>query len=245
MRAIVCKGKDEGVVVDNVPKPSAAAGDVVIKVSAAAMNRRDVFITQGLYPGWQTGLPCTLGADVCGEVVEVGEGVDQSWLQKTVIADPSLNWGDTEAYQSKTHNIIGMPRDGTFAEFVAVPAENLYDSPKHLDGKQAAAIPLAGVTAWRALVSRAACKPGDTVLVTGIGSGVQMFALQFAVAMGCTVVVTSSSQAKIDGAIALGAKGGLNYREKGWFKGCKEFAPKGFDVIIDAAGGDGMGDCVK
>jgi NADPH:quinone reductase-like Zn-dependent oxidoreductase len=245
MRAVVCKGKNEGVVVDEVPKPSAAAGDVVIRVTAAAMNRRDVFITQGMYPGWQTGLPSILGADVCGEVVEVGDGVDPSWLQKTVIADPSLNWGDNEDFQSKAHNILGMPRNGTFAEFVSVPAHNLYDSPTHLTGKQAAAIPLAGVTAWRALVSRAQCKPGDTVLVTGIGSGVQMFALQFAVAMGCTVVVTSSSQQKLDAAIAMGAKGGLNYQEKGWFKGAKEFAPKGFDVIIDAAGGDGFGDCVK
>jgi len=244
MKAVVCPGKNEGVSLTDVPKPGMAVGEVLVKVDAAAMNRRDLFITQGLYPGWKTGLPATLGADVCGTVEEVSEGGDQELVGQVVVVDPTMHWGDDERFPSADFNILGMPRDGTFAEYVSVPSTNVHNCPAHLQSNRtkAAALPLAGVTAWRALMTKGECKAGQKVLITGVGSGVQMFALQFALAAGADVVVTSSSQAKIDAAVAMGATGGVNYREESWAKAAKKMCGGGFDLVIDSAGGDGFGD---
>jgi len=122
-----------------------------------------------------------------------------------------------------------------------VPAGQLAAKPAQLGWEEAAALPLAGLTAYRAVFSRAQLKPTDRVLVTGIGGGVALFALQFAVAAGAEVWVTSSSDAKIARAVALGAKGGLNYVQPGWAAAAAK-APGLFDVIVDSAGGDGFGD---
>jgi zinc-binding alcohol dehydrogenase/oxidoreductase len=210
----------------DMPNPVPAHGEVTVEIRAAALNHRDLFITQGQYAGIQT--PCILGSDGSGE-----------WNGKPVILYPALAWGDSPDFQGKSFRVLGMPENGTFAEQICIPKENIFPMPDHLSWEEAAALPLAGLTAWRTLFSRCQLKKGEKVLITGIGGGVALTALQLALAAGAEVYVTSSTSEKIDRAIALGAKGGANYRETGWEKNLKLTAG-GFDVIIDSAAGDGF-----
>jgi zinc-binding alcohol dehydrogenase/oxidoreductase len=204
----------------------AAKGEAVVHLRAAALNHRDVYITQGLYAGIQ--YPVILGSDGAGE-----------YKGRAVIINPTLHWGNNRAVQGKNFQILGMPTNGTFAEQVVVPRQNLHPKPEHLTWEQAAALPLAGLTAWRALFTRCGLRRGERVLVSGIGGGAALFALGFAVAAGAEVWVTSGSGEKIERAVALGAQGGANYREAEWDKQLKRQA-SGFDVVIDSAGGDGF-----
>ena len=217
------------------PPMTPAADEVVVRLKAAALNRRDYWITKGMYPGIEP--PVVLGSDGAGVVSQTGSGMGNFWDGREVIFNPGLDWGEAPRAQSAGFTIIGLPRDGTFASEVAVPASQLHAKRDHLDWHQASALPLGGVTAWRALFTQGGLKPGETVLVTGIGGGVATFALQFAVAAGADVWVTSSSPEKIARAIELGAKGGFDYRSEDWAKQLsKEAAP---DLIIDSAGGAG------
>lgn len=212
-------------------------GDVVVSLRAAALNHRDVWIYQGQYAGLR--FPCILGSDGAGVVTHVGEGVDRAWLQREVIINPSFNWGASERAQGPEFNILGLPREGTFADEIVVPAHQLACKPAHLSFEEAAALPLAGLTAYRALFSRASLAAGERVLITGIGGGVALFALQYALASGAEVWVTSSSDEKLDRARTLGARGGFNYTRSDWSQtAAKEAGP--FDVVVDSAGGEGF-----
>jgi zinc-binding alcohol dehydrogenase/oxidoreductase len=224
-----------------VPDPAPAAGEAVVDLRAAALNHRDVWIKLGQYAGLR--FPCIPGSDGAGIVRSVGPGVDPTWVGREVVICPGIDWGASEAAQSAAFSILGLPRDGTLAERVAVPAAQLSPKPAHLGWEEAAALPLAGLTAWRALVSRARLAPGERVLVTGIGGGVALFALQFAVASGNEAWVTSSSDGKIDRAVAMGAKGGFRYDRDGWAAGAAQ-DPGLFDIVIDGAGGPGFGSLV-
>ena len=217
-------------------------GEVVVKLKAAALNRRDYWITQGMYPGIE--LPVVLGSDGAGVVSQCGADVDDSWLGKEVILNPGFDWGDDENAQAGVFSILGMPRDGTFATEVSVSAIQLHARPAHLDWQSAAAVPLAGVTAYRALFSQGRLQAGETVLITGVGGGVATFALQFAVAAGAKVWVTSSSPEKIQRAVDAGALGGFNYRDEGWAKACAAEAGS-TNLIVDSAGGAGYADLLE
>ena len=187
-----------------------------MRLRAAALNRRDVFIRKGQYAG--IALPVILGSDGAGEVVETGAGVDATWQGRKVLIDPSFNWGDDERAQGASFQILGLPRDGTYAELVAVPVEQLHEKPRHLSLQEAAALPLASLTAYRALVSRAHVGAGETVVVTGIGGGVATCALLIGTRLGAKVYVTSSSDAKLDAARTHGAAGGINHNDPAWPK---------------------------
>ncbi|MFN3200678.1 MAG: zinc-binding alcohol dehydrogenase family protein [Bradymonadia bacterium] len=243
MKALVLHGQDETPVVEEIDTPQPGPGEVQIRIEAAALNHRDVYITEGKYPAIMH--PAVLGSDGCGTVTAVGEGVDSGWIDARVLGNPSLNWGPDPRFQGMEYSILGMPTQGTLAEYITLPVENVARCPSHLESAQAAAIPLAGLTAWRALVTRAQVARGDTVLVTGIGGGVALFALQFALALGAEVWVTSSSAQKIERAVALGARGGALYTDEGWGGQLTEMVPSGFDVIIDSAGGEGFGTLVR
>ncbi|MDX5346615.1 MAG: zinc-binding dehydrogenase, partial [Hymenobacteraceae bacterium] len=154
-----------------------------------------------------------------------------------VLINPNINWGDSEKAQSQEYTILGLPTNGTFAEYVCVAADRVHPKPAHLTFEQAAALPLAGLTAYRALFTRAQLQPAEKVLITGAGGGVALFAIQFAIAAGAEVYVTSGSDEKIARAKEMGARGGINYRQDDWFKQLKKEAGL-FDVIIDSAGGD-------
>lgn len=224
-----------------VPDPQPAAGEVTVSIHAAALNHRDVWIKLGQYAGLKW--PCIPGSDGAGVVTAVGAGVDAAWLGRDVMINPGLDWGASPGAQGNKFSILGLPRDGTLAEQVCVPAVQLVSKPDHLTWEEAAALPLAGLTAWRALMTRAAVLPGERVLVTGIGGGVALLAMQFAIAHGAEVWVTSSSDEKISRAVALGAKGGLNYTQTGWAAAAAK-TPGLFDVIVDSAGGEGFSDLI-
>lgn len=211
------------------------AGEVLVALKAAALNHRDVWIKAGQYAGLK--FPSIPGSDGAGFVSAVGKGVDAAWVGREVIVNPSFGWGSSSAAQGTEFAILGLPRDGTLAQAIAVPVEQLAPKPEHLAWKEAAALPLAGLTAYRALFTRAALKAGERVLITGIGGGVALFAAQFAIAAGAEVWVTSSSPDKIAQAVALGAKGGFNYTEKTWTADALKNAGA-FDVIVDSAGGE-------
>jgi zinc-binding alcohol dehydrogenase/oxidoreductase len=224
MRALVLPEPKSPLVCRDEPSPATDNGEVLVELKAAALNRRDFWITQGLYPG--VSAPCILGSDGAGFV----DG-------REVIINPGINWGSSPKAQGESFRILGMPDNGTFAEQIAVPAGWLRDKPAHLSWEQAAALPLAGLTAYRALFTQGRIKAGQTVLVTGIGGGVATFALQFALAAGATVLVTSSSDAKLERAAELGAAHGARYDREDW---AQEFADHGpIDLIIDSAAGPG------
>src|ERR1051325_1705024 len=153
MRAIVLTalGDSDHLKLEQRPDPLPGAGEALVRLHAAALNRRDVWIRKGQYAGIK--VPIILGSDGAGEVVEVGERVDRAWKARQVVIDPSFNWGSDERAQDSAFNILGLPVDGTYAELVTVPAANLHPKPASLSWEEAAAVPLASVTAYRALVT--------------------------------------------------------------------------------------------
>jgi NADPH:quinone reductase-like Zn-dependent oxidoreductase len=218
------------------PTPVPGPGEVVVRVRAAALNHRDVWIRRGQYAGIL--LPAILGSDATGEVVAAGDADANSWLGQEVVIDPSLDWGPDSRAQAGTFHLLGMPTEGAYAEFVKVPAANLYLKPSHLTIEEAAALPLAGVTAYRALATRAGLRAGETVVITGIGGGVALAALTIAVSLGATVYVTSGSEKKIAMAKQHGAVDGVTYHASDWARHLLAIIGRRPDVIIDGAGGD-------
>ncbi|MFZ2898712.1 MAG: zinc-binding dehydrogenase [Saprospiraceae bacterium] len=231
MKALVLAAADSPLEVREMPDPTPGDGEVVVDLATAALNHRDVWITKGKYPGIR--FPAILGSDGAG------------WLEgRPVMLNPSFDWGGNPAAQAKEYHILGLPGQGTMASKLAVPREQVFDAPAHLSMQQAAAIPLAGLTAYRALFSRARLVSGEKVLISGVGGGVALFALQFALAAGATVFVTSGSDDKIEKAHRMGAAGGVNYKSEDWAKQLREMAG-GFDVVIDSAAGPGFPDLVS
>jgi NADPH:quinone reductase-like Zn-dependent oxidoreductase len=242
VKAAVLTAIKQPVTAQEVSDPVAAPGQAVVRLRAAALNHRDLWIQQGLYAGIR--LPIILGSDGTGTVTTVGSPADASWIGQAVIINPALDWGNDPRAQGPNFRILGLPDHGTFAEQIVIPVANLAPKPTHLTTEQAAALPLAGLTAFRALVTRAQLRPGERVLVTGIGGGAALFALQFAVAAGAAVWVTSSAPDKILRARALGAVGGANYLDADWAEQLQR-AAGGFDVVIDSAGGEGFAKLIE
>jgi len=207
---------------ETVPDPVAGPGDVVVELRTAALNRRDLLVCGGTYP---YPLPLIPGSDGAGVRRDTGE---------EVVIYPSLAWGDREAAPGPDFQILGGPRDGTFAELISIPEANVFAKPARLSWEEAAALPLAGLTAYRALFSRGGLRAGETVLVLGAGSGVSTFAVQLAAQAGARVLVTSSSDEKIERSRALGAEGGVNYATSDWVAAVKELG--GADLVIDSIG---------
>jgi len=240
MKALVLHSKKEPLQLSEVPAPIAMQDEVIVKITAAALNHRDVWIQKGLYAGLK--YPCILGSDGTGMVTSTGSNVDAHWIGKEVIINPSMFWGEEESYQHpEKFKILGLPEDGCMAEYVKVPTKSLEPKPAHLPSEEAAALPLAGLTAFRALFKRAKLKEGEKLLITGIGGGVALFALQYAIATKAQVFVTSGDDEKINKAIHLGAMAGANYKKIDWVDQLKKEADA-FDVIIDGAAGDGLND---
>ena len=234
---------------NEVPKPAPGPRQVLVKLIAAALNHRDLFIRQHLYPGISFTNP--LLADGYGVVVEAGPDVSSPDLVgKPVLLTPCRGWeADSAAPEdAKRFSAIGgaaMYDAGTAQEFIVVDEDEVVVAPEHLSPTEGAALPLGGLTGWRALVTKsgaaAAGEPGRNVLITGIGGGTALQVLQFAVAKGCNAFVTSGDEAKITRAVAMGAKGGVVYREDGWDKKLQALLPADrpfLDAVVDGAGGD-------
>jgi zinc-binding alcohol dehydrogenase/oxidoreductase len=243
MKAAVFTELKKPIVVRDEPDPVAGPGSAIVRLEAASLNHRDLWIQLGLYAGIK--LPVIPGSDGAGIVESVGSARDQSWVGREVIINPALDWGSDPRAQGLNFRILGLPDAGTLAEKISIPVANLAPKPAHLSWEQAAALPLAGVTAWRALFTRAQLRAGEKVLVTGTGGGAALFAVQFAIAAGAQVYVTSSSPEKILRARALGAVGGANYREENWTADLQKAAGGPFDVIVDSAGGEGFAKLIE
>ena len=215
------------------PDPRAGVGEVVVELRAAALNRRDVFVRKGVAP---SPLPVIPGSDGAGVVRSLGPGASGVAEGDEVVILPSLGWGGGEDAPAPGFRILGGPDDGTYAELIRIPAQNVFPKPARLSFEQAAALPLAGLTAYRALVTRAAIRPGETVLILGIGGGVATTALHLARAAGCRVIVTSSSAGKLARAAEMGAAGGVDYTAGDWVTEVREMSGGGVDVVVDSVG---------
>ena len=247
MKAVVLKDKRKmgdpiaPIYYEDVDIPKPGAGEVLIRLRNASLNRRDVFVRYGAYPGIE--VPAIMGSDGAGTIEEIGEGVTGFEIGDEVVINPAMDWGDDIAHQGPNYSSLGVPIDGTHAEYIKITAENVFPKPKHLNWEEAAALPLAGLTTYRAVVTKGEVKEGDTVIIPGIGGGAASFAMQFAVARGAKVYVTSSSDEKIADAISRGAAGGVNYKNENWAKELKQMTG-GADVSIDTIGGETFNDLV-
>ena len=208
---------------ETAPDPVPAAGEVLVELRRAGLNRRDLLVAKGVYP---FPLPLIPGSDGAGVRRDTGE---------EVVIYPSLGWQPGLDFPGDEFEILGGPRDGTYAELIAVPERNLARKPHGLSWEEAAAFPLAALTAYRALFTRGGLRHGETVLVLGAGSGVSTFAVQLAAQMGARVLVTSSSDEKIARSRELGAESGVNYATTpDWPAAVKELG--GADLVLDSVG---------
>src|SRR5690606_36077196 len=164
MKALVLTAPGKIELVD-VPKPALSAGKELVRLQSVTLNRRDQWIIEGKYPRIRLG--AILGSDGCGIVEEVFDEVNQPWVGKEVVINPNVNWGQDPEVQSQQYTILGMPENGTFAEYIAVNADRLQPKPSHLDHRQAAALPLGGLTSYRALFRKGGLQPGQNVLISG------------------------------------------------------------------------------
>ncbi len=246
MKAVVIRehGDIERVRYEDISEPeSIAPHEVRVAVRAAALNHLDIWVRKGR-PGTSQPFPHVLGSDAAGVVEAVGSAVTQWKVGDEVILNPGLSCGQCAACRRGEQSeciqfgIVGLTRPGTFAEYVVVPAGNLARKPAHLSWEEAAALPLAYVTAWRMLFTRARLQPGETVLIHGIGGGVALAALQLARLCGARVIVTSSSNAKLERAKTLGAADVINYASTENLAGTilDVTRGEGVDVVVDTTG---------
>jgi NADPH:quinone reductase-like Zn-dependent oxidoreductase len=207
---------------EDVDDPVAGPGEVVVELRTAAVNRRDLLVRNPPGPAYQFPLPVIPGSDGAGVRRDTGE---------EVVIYPGLGWGPREDAAGPDWRILGGPDNGTYAELVKVPKENVFRKPARFSWEEAAAFPLAALTAFRALFEVGGLTGDESVLVLGAGSGVSTFAVSLAAQAGARVLVTSSSQEKIERAKELGAAGGVLYTEEGWPE-----AVGPVDVVLDSVG---------
>ena len=238
-------GGPENLSYEDVNDPEPGSGEVVVRLRNAALNRRDIFVTQGMYPGVTPDvLPAIPGSDGSGEIAAKGDGAEGPDEGAEVVLNPALFWGDNPRVPGKDYRILGVPDDGTYAQFIKVPADHVFPKPAHLSHEEAAAIPLGALTAYRALVTRGQLQEGETVFIPGIGGGVATFLVQMASAIGATVFVSSGSDEKIEHAKELGAEGGVNYNSEDWSKELKDMAGR-IDLSVDSIGGDTFNNMIQ
>lgn len=226
---------------EEIQNPTLGNNQALIKIHYAALNHRDEWIRQGQYAKIQ--LPAILGSDGSGIVETVFNDEHKSWIGKSVIINPNINWGNNSHFQSKEYQILGMPTQGTLAQYLVVDVDRLHVAPTHLSLEQSAALPLAGMTAYNACFNKGKIEKGNNILISGVGGGVAQFAFLFAKAVGANVFVTSSKDEVIETCKNLGAKDGANYKQENAIKNLAK-SIGGFDAIIDSACGDGMNELI-
>ncbi len=225
------------------PDPVAGPKQVVVRIEAAALNRLDLFVRNGI-PGVTLSFPHVPGADGTGTVEAVGAGVTDLAVGQRVVIQPGLACGVCEFCRAGErslcvdYGILGEHVSGTLAERISLPRENVFPAPAKLSPEKAAAFPLAAMTAWRMLVTRAGLRAGESVLIHGIGGGVSTFALQIAKLCGASlVIVTSGGEEKRKKALQLGADVALDYKAVDVAKKVREITGKrGVDVVVDSVG---------
>jgi NADPH:quinone reductase-like Zn-dependent oxidoreductase len=231
---------------EDIETPPIGSGQVLIKVKAVALNHLDLFVRAGI-PGLKLEMPHILGSDISGEIVELGGNVPASFeVGQRVLVDPGIYCGECEfcirgeESLCSSYGILGEHQRGGYAEFIPVDSQNIVPIPKtvEIDFVEVAAVPLSLMTAWRMLITKAKIKPGDDLLIIGIGGGVALAALQIAKAAGARVIVTSSSDIKLEKSESLGADITINHNTTPeYHKEVYELTKnRGVDVVLDTVG---------
>lgn len=230
MKAIVHQYKTgfDGVEYKSSPERTPNAGEVKVKVKSAGLNHRDLFIMNNRK---EMELPLVLGSDGAGVVTEIGEGVSNNILHTEVIINPSIGW-ENAAEVPALPEVLGGPKDGTFTEYVIVPAENIVRKPSYLTWEESGVLSLSALTAYRALFTKGRLKCGEHVLIPGIGGGVATFAMLFAKTIGAKVSVTSRIKNKRKIAEKYGAD--FSFNSSGNWE--ESLQGEKVDLIIDSIG---------
>ncbi len=237
-------GGSEKILYDDYRDPRAEAGEVVVRVRACALNQVDMLLLDGRFPPPE-GLPHVNGCEVAGTVESTGDGVKGLARGQRVVIFPGFSCGACEYCLRGERTVcvrygyLGAHKDGGYAELVSVPAANVVELPESISFEAGAAVPLAMLTSWRAVVTQARVRPGQTVLVQAAGSGVGSAAIQIARLCGARVMTTVGSDDKIEFAKALGAEQVVNYRTHDFVEAVKAWTGKrGVDVVIEHIGGE-------
>ncbi|MBM3888239.1 MAG: zinc-binding dehydrogenase [Verrucomicrobia bacterium] len=243
MRAVVFKehGGPEKLQMAEMPEPKLGPEEVLVRVRACALNHLDLWVRQGL--GFPIEMPHIGGSDIAGEIADLGAHVKHLRIGQPVVISPGISCGGCEHCaagndsQCAEFDIMGMRRQGGYAEFAKAHFKDIHPVSDRLGFDEWAAVPLAFLTAWHMLVSRARLKPGETVLVHAAGSGIGSAAIQIARLCGARVLATAGSDEKLDLAKRLGADAGINYtREDFAERALKETAGCGVDVVFEHIG---------
>lgn len=253
MKAVVfhSHGGPEALRLEDVPAPAPGPGEVLVRLRAAALNHLDLWVRMGLRGG-AIPMPHIGGSDGAGEVAALGAGVAGVQAGDRVLISPGLRCGGCPACARgddslcPAFRVVGYQVQGTYAETVAVPRENVLPIPKGLTFEAAAALPLVGITAHHMLISRARVRAGETVLVMAAGSGVGTMAVQLAKAFGARVIAAAGTDAKCARARDLGADATVNYRSQDLVAEVKRLtADRGVDVVVEHTGGDLFGKALQ
>lgn len=225
------------------PTPEPKAGEVLVRLRAAALNRMDVMVRNG-WPGLKLELPHINGADGAGEVVALGEGVSEFQVGDRVVINANLGCGKCDFCLAGQDNLcrnwhlLGETVRGTYAEYIALPARQLYKLPSDFDFHRAAAAALVYQTAWHSLITRGGLRAGEIVLIVGAGGGVNTASLQIAKLAGAKVIVVGSNAWKLERALELGADVVIDRsKEEDWSKAVfLATGKRGVDVVVDNVG---------
>src|SRR3989449_5130053 len=236
----------------HVPDPKIKPNEVLVRVRACALNHLDIFVREGL-PALKTPLPFWTGCDIAGEIAEVGTAAQGVKVGDRVAVNPNLTCDRCEFCAAGEdslcvkYGILGEHIPGGLAELVAVRADNVLPLPSHVKYEDAASFVLTNMTAWRMVVTQGKVGPGHDVLVIGVGGGVSSTAVQIAKLCGARVIVTSSSDQKLERARALGADVGINYTtHPDWAKQVFEATgERGVDLVIENVGAATWKDSIR
>jgi NADPH:quinone reductase-like Zn-dependent oxidoreductase len=237
---------------EDVPDPTIGPNEVLVRVRACALNHLDLFVREGI-PALKTPLPFWTGCDIAGEVAKVGAEVQGVTVGTRVAVNPNLTCGRCEFCRQGEdslcvrYGILGEHTRGGLAEYVAVRGDNVLPLPPTVSFEEAASFILTNMTAWRMVVTQGRVRPGQDVLIIGVGGGVSSTAVQIARLCGGRVIVTSSDDAKLDKARALGADVGINYKKSpDWARQVFEATGKrGVDVVIENVGAATWKDSIR
>ncbi len=243
MKAVVIyeHGNRDVLKYEEIPTPKPSPKQVLVKIKACALNHLDIWVRRGI-PGLKLKYPHILGADIAGEIAELGEGVDGLKTGEKVLISPGVSCGKCKMCLSgrdnlcKNYHILGEGINGGYAEYVVIPQENVLPFPEGMSFEEASAIPLVFLTAWHMIVKKANLQPQETVFITAAGSGVSTAAIQIAKAIGAYVIAGASSDEKLAKAKELGADEVINYSKEDIPKRIKEITGGGVDLILDHTG---------
>lgn len=232
MKAIVHEGQEgfKGLSLKEVEEPTVSKNEVKIQVKAAGLNRRDIAVVTKRHKKEDPAL--IPGSDASGVIVEVGEQVSRYSIGDEVIVNPGIGWKENSDAPPEGFEIVGLPDHGTFSEYYTCTEDHVEKKPDHLSFEEAAVLPLAALTAYRALFSRGKLSSGQTLMLPGIGSGVLTYALLFAKAVGARVIVTSRSDEKLKKARELGADVAISTTSD-WNE---ELSGESVDILLESIG---------